>query len=173
MTVSHGGSMHVTLQLALDGCSLALQFSLERHKPSLLPGHRVIPPAADAAGASGSGGSGGGALASLAAYVARAKARLTLECLEFRRLPPPEVAEAAVEGEPPGMALLRACQVCELQGLAWWPGAHVPDPWLSAIWPATLSLPLLIAAAASAGPSVRPVRPSRPGSCQLTCRQRR
>lgn len=123
------GGLHCSLQLSLDGRSLIVHRGQQLRPPPPAAGHRTILPSAPAAGsssASGSSSAGGGgrqdlsgpsasaseALASLASYLGlHTGARIQLESITYRRVQLPTPAELeAVEGEPPGLALLRRHQ---------------------------------------------------------------
>lgn len=114
--------LHCALQVALDGQSLVVHRSQEPRLPQPLPGFRTLPPVAatDGSGSSGSSRGGGSsssrasqALASLTRYLGAASMRVQLESIHYRRVVLPSPADLeAVEGEPPGMALLRSVQAC-------------------------------------------------------------
>lgn len=116
MAASNTSNLQCSLQLSLDGQQLVVHRSQDHQDPPRTHGSRTIPPAAsNAGGSSGSRSSGSGtsqALASLAQYLGIAPAGIQLESIEYRRARLPAAADReAVEGEPPGMALLRRCQV--------------------------------------------------------------
>ena len=125
------GGLHCSLQLSLDGRSLVVHRSQQLRPPPPAAGHRTILPTAPAASSSSgsfgssSSGSGSGrrgllmpsssageALASLASYLGvHSNARILLESITYRRVQLPAPADLEpVEGEPPGLALLRRHQ---------------------------------------------------------------
>lgn len=106
MTVRSGGGLHCSLELALDGQALAMHHSLGWQQARAAPGSRMVPPAQTQ-----EPGPTSSAFARMAAYVGGG-VQLYLGNTRYCRVPLPTPGSLLPAlGEPPGMALLRRCQV--------------------------------------------------------------
>lgn len=108
LSVATASSWHHTIQLSLDGQSLLVHRCSDAHAElAPAPGSRTLrPPAAAQQGLTAQ------ALSMMAAYLGVPVGALGVEVLQYRRASLPAPADLqAVAGEPPGMALLRQCQV--------------------------------------------------------------
>lgn len=115
LAVRSSGGLFCSLELAPDGQSLAVHSSLGRHRGRPAPGSRLVPPAD-----SQEAGTASSAFARLAAYLGGDR-QPHVENMRYCRVPlPPPQPLLPAPGEPPGMALLRRCQV----------GRRGAGPWL-------------------------------------------
>lgn len=145
LEVSTAGALglHSSLQLALDGTAMTVHRSPERRAPMSAPGCRTVLSAPDSSGGAGSSGASQ-ALSSLRQYLGSlGSMRVQLESLCYRRVGL-EFDREPAEGEPPGMALLRARQVGVLRSAA------------SVLLACTLAMPELSIADAGGLPHARP-----------------